>query len=159
MLGNIHRLEALVIGDDFLVVLNGKAHAGEDLFQLPLHQSDGVIGALALVHGQGHVVLLCSGDLRLFLRQTDLFRLLGDALFHLALELVDQLAHLFLLVAGHRFQTFQQFGDGALLAQVGHPQLLYGFTVPGRLQVAFKALAQGVDLFFHVCKPSFLCGN
>src|SRR5699024_4904467 len=31
VLGDVHRLEALVVRDDFLVVLNGKAHGGENL--------------------------------------------------------------------------------------------------------------------------------
>ena len=146
----VHRLEALVVRDDFLVVLNGKAHGGENLLQLPLHQRDGVVRALALVHGQGDVVLLGRGDLGLLLGGADFLHLLGNALLHLALQLVDKLAHLFFLVARHRFQAFQQLGDRALLAQVGDAQLLHGLAVLGGLQLAFKALPQGFHLFLHV---------
>ena len=110
-----------------------------------------MVGPLALVHRQGYVILLGRGNKPFLLRGADGLYLLGNALLHLVLQLVDELAHLLFLVTGHGLQALEQIGDRALFTQVGNAQLLHSVAVLGGLQLAFKALPQGFDLFLHVC--------
>ena len=58
VLGDVHRLETLVVGDDLLKVLYNKAHGGKDLLQLPLDYGYWVVGPRVPGDRQGHVVLL-----------------------------------------------------------------------------------------------------
>ena len=134
------------------VIFHGEAHGGEDLLQLALHHGDGMVGALGLVDGQGHVVLLGGGDEQVLLSGLQGLGLGGQALLHLFFQGVDVLPQLPLFLGAHVLEALEQLGDTALFAQIAHPELLHGLTIlsVGLLSRSFlgkKKIRPGVSTF------------
>ena len=56
--GDVKRLKAVIIVDDLKIILDNKAHRGENLFQLAPYQGDRMVRAMRQVGRQGDICLL-----------------------------------------------------------------------------------------------------
>ena len=124
MLGNIESLEAVVIVGNLAVILNIESHRKEDILNLALNKSDGMIRAEVNADGHRFIIALGRIDESLNLFLFYLGELCGDAVFNKLLNFVYFLAGLFLLLVGDIPELLHKRLNIALLAEEFNPQLL-----------------------------------
>ena len=124
MLGNVERLEAVVVVGDFGVVLYGEAHVEENLVNLALNEGYRAVRAGIRVAGEGLVVDLRAVDKALLFESLELLKSLLHGALDELLYCVYLLTCLFFLIVGQGAKLAHEICDVTLFAEEFYPQLL-----------------------------------
>ena len=156
ILGHIQAGEVVGVVVDLGGFVHGKAHAGEDVNDLLLHQGDGMQAArIAQLGGQGNVHCLggVAGGQLLGLDAGGGGLILG---LHLALEFVDDLTGSRAFLLGNGAQLLHQAGDLAVLAQVLLPEGGQALAAGHTGEAGIHLSGQFFDDFLHLNAAPFL---
>ena len=149
MLRDIQRLEAMIIIDDFIIILDCKAHGCENFLTITLYKRNRMIGAFLQFQRLGQIEFRGHGDLTLHFFHMRLHRLLSNRLFRSFLQFIDFLSILAALIGSQCAHVLQKACYLAFLSEIADTKLFKGFAGIRICQVFTELFPQFIHRYCH----------